>query len=670
MKKLVSVLLAVCLLTGSLCVAEEGQKTVTRAEFAGLLVSAVGAAGGDGQSFLDVPAGHPAEKDIRAAVQAGFIHGYEDGTFRPDQPVTGEDAVTMALSAFGVAGLAYPVGYLGYAVRNDILTRLPIVPGEPVDRETAESLLRNVREYQEKREMDREIEMATNYYSGGASTGGGGGIMLQEAPAGGGYPSPYAFPQQWNTEEYTRSPENVLKSAAQDPLSTFSIDVDTASYSNMRRNILQGNLPQLGAVRTEELVNYFDYTMPESAGDPVAIAAQIHDCPWNPANKLAMVALKGKEQAERPAQNLVFLVDVSGSMYGPDRLGLVRQGLSLLIDQLTENDRISIVTYASGTRVVLDGINGLEKEILRNAVMGLAAGGGTAGGAGLQLAYDTAQKNKVHGNNRIILCSDGDFNVGISSTAKLESFISKKRETGIYLSVLGFGMGNYKDNRMETLADKGNGNYAYIDSMREAKKVFIDDLTKMLLTVAEDVKIQVEFNPEKVGAYRLIGYENRKLENADFTDDQKDAGELGAGKSVIAMYELAPAHEGIRRTELRYQTREIPGSAEWMCVSVRYKDPGAAESKLVEYPVTLAEEAESADFRFASAVAGLGMLFNGSEYLNGWSLDDIIDQASGAIEGDPYGYRTEFIQLAGIARYLERKTLGEYQYDSILPAAR
>ena len=663
MKKFVSALLAVYLLAGSLCVAAEDQRTVTRAEFAGLLVSTVGAAGGGGQSFLDVPAGHPAEKDIRAAVQAGFIHGYEDGTFRPDQPVTGEDAVTMALSAFGITGLAYPVGYLGYAMGNGILDRLPIVVGKPVDRETAESLLRNVREYQEKRELDGEIK----YYSGGAGTGGGGGIMLQETPAVcGGYPFPYAPPQQWNTEEYMRSPENVLKSTAQDPLSTFSIDVDTASYSSMRRNILQGNLPQLGAVRTEELVNYFDYTMPESANDPVAIAAQIHDCPWNPANKLAMIALKGKEQAERPVQNLVFLVDVSGSMSGPDRLGLVQQGLSLLIDQLTENDRISIVTYASGTRVVLDGINGLEKEILRSAVMGLAAGGSTAGGAGLQLAYDTAEKNKVHGNNRIILCSDGDFNVGISSTSELESFISKKRETGIYLSVLGFGMGNYKDNRMETLADKGNGNYAYIDSMREAKKVFIDDLTKMMFTVAEDVKIQVEFNPEKVGAYRLIGYENRKLENADFTDDQKDAGELGAGKSIIAMYELTPAGEDIRHTELRYQTREIRGSAEWMCVSVRYKDPGAAESKLVEHPVTLTEEAENADFRFASAVAGLGMLFNELDYLDGWSLDDIIDQASGAIEGDPYGYRTEFIQLAGIARYLERKTLGDYRHDSVL----
>lgn len=473
-----------------------------------------------------------------------------------------------------------------------------------------------------------------------------------------------------NTEEYNRFTQNNFQRALDIPLSTFSIDVDVASYSNTRRYISNGQLPPADAVRTEELLNYFTYDYPAPKGnDPVSITTEVSAAPWNSQHRLVHIGIKAKEIAMEnlPASNLVFLIDVSGSMSDQNKLPLLKSSLKLLVKQLRPQDRVAIVTYANYTNELLASTSCDDKEKIMNAIESLQASGGTAGGDGIQRAYTVAEKNFIkNGNNRIILTTDGDFNIGVSSPEGLEKLIESKRSTGIYLTVLGFGMGNYKDNRVQTLAEKGNGNHAYIDNLMEAKKVLVSEFGGTLFTVAKDVKIQVEFNPAKVQAYRLIGYESRLLEDKDFNDDTKDAGEMGAGHSVTALYEIIPV--GVKSNllgdvdPLKYQKVEkkekksLTDSPELLTLKLRYKQPDSNKSSKMEVIVTdknLTLNNTSENFRFSAAVAGFGMLLHDSKYKNDLTYDDVIRIARKATNYDPEGYRKEFIRLVESAALLK-----------------
>lgn len=395
-----------------------------------------------------------------------------------------------------------------------------------------------------------------------------------------------------NTEEYEEMEENGFKTVGDHPMSTFSIDVDAASYSNMRRFINKGELPPAEAIRTEELINYFSYNYPRPTGnDPVRITAEVGACPWNAKHRLVRIGLKAKEipTEKLPVSNLVFLIDVSGSMYGPQRLGLVQSSLKLLVNNLRDEDRVAIVVYSGSAGEKLPSASGSDKQKIREAIDELTAGGSTAGGEGIKLAYKIARQNFVKGgNNRVILCTDGDFNVGVSTNQGLEKLIEQERRSGVFLTVLGYGMGNYKDNKMQTLAEKGNGNHAYIDNLQEANRVLVNEFGATMHTVAKDVKLQVEFNPSQVQAYRLIGYENRLLKDEDFNNDAKDAGEMGAGHTVTAFYEIVPAgveSEFVGKVDdLKYQKKtkliiQPIGSKELLTVKLRYKAPDGDVSK-------------------------------------------------------------------------------------------
>ncbi len=476
-----------------------------------------------------------------------------------------------------------------------------------------------------------------------------------------------------NAEEYSKWQEQGYFSVMEQPLSTFSADVDTASYSNLRRLIREGydldNLPE-GAVRIEELLNYFsyDYAGPEGS-EPFGVTTQIGRCPWNEAAELVMIGLKTEDidYSRAPASNLVFLLDVSGSMDEPDKLPLLQESFEELMKHLRKKDRISIVTYASEDKVVLEGARGDQRDQIRTALNSLEAGGGTFGSRGIETAYELAEENFIEGgNNRIILATDGDLNIGMTSEAELEELISEKKESGIFLSVLGFGTGNIKDNKMEILADKGNGNYAYIDCLQEAEKVLGEEMTATLLTVCKDVKLQVEFNPDVVEGYRLLGYENRVLDRQDFHDDTKDGGEIGAGHSVTALYEVVlrePLY-GMRENEiddLKYgkayrrrleEVSELPSGKqlgsqkEWLTVSVRYKRPSSSKSELLEYPAGYEcyETSPSDDFLFASAVAEFGLLASHSAYPEDASMERVIETIGGLDLRD--SYKEEFLVLA------------------------
>ena len=471
---------------------------------------------------------------------------------------------------------------------------------------------------------------------------------------------PYLETEPFNTEEYDNISENGFKKVGDHPLSTFSIDVDAASYSNMRRFLQNGQLPPAGAVRTEEMINYFKYDYPQPSGkDPFSINTVLSECPWNKDNKLLLIGLQGKEipTENLPASNLVFLIDVSGSMMGENRLPLVQKSLKMLTDQLSEKDVISMVVYAGNTGIVLNAESGGNKENIKNAIDRLEAGGSTAGGAGIQLAYKTAFNNfKKGGNNRVILCTDGDFNVGASSNDELVRIIEKEREKGIYLTVLGYGMGNYKDSKMQLLADKGNGNHAYIDGLNEAKKVLVTEFGGTLFTIAKDVKLQVEFNPEKIAGYRLIGYENRLLNKEDFNDDKKDAGELGSGHTVTALYEIIPAGTSspfLKDVDaLRYSTNKKPASTsfsdEFVTIKFRYKSPDSDQSKLIVHTVKnniVPLIKAGNNFRFAASVAGFGMLLRNSEFKGSLNYNEVISLANGSMGNDAEGYRKEYISL-------------------------
>lgn len=468
----------------------------------------------------------------------------------------------------------------------------------------------------------------------------------------------------FNREGYAHIAENRFLAAQQEPLSTFSIDVDAASYSNVRRFIQQGALPPAGAVRIEEMINYFDYRYPQpAAGDPFSVNTELSACPWNSAHRLVLIGLQGKASPveQLPAANLVFLIDVSGSMNEPNKLPLVKTSLKMLTEQLRDDDRVAIVVYAGNAGLVLPSTAGSEKHKIKQAIDNLEAGGSTAGGEGLALAYSVAQKNFIKGgNNRIILATDGDFNVGPSSDDELVGLIEKQRQTGVFLSVLGFGVDNYQDDKMQQLADKGNGNHSYIDNSNEARKVLVKEFASSLFTIAKDVKIQVEFNPAKVQAYRLIGYENRALAAEDFNDDRKDAGELGSGHRVTALYEIIPTGVKDEFTTavdpLKYQTkRDVTASAEkeeWMTVKLRYKQPEGEESRLISRTVVgeaVSLETASANFRFASAVAEFGLLLRNSEFKEESSWQQVVSLAKGAKESDGDGYRSEFIGLVETA---------------------
>lgn len=479
-------------------------------------------------------------------------------------------------------------------------------------------------------------------------------------------------PAQENTEEYSQWEEKGFSSVMKEPRSTFSADVDTASYANLRRLIQEGytldDLPE-GAVRIEEMLNYFTYDYKEPSGsEPFGVTTQISECPWNEEAQLLMIGLKTQDIDYRnaPPANLVFLLDVSGSMGDYDKLPLLQEAFGMLVENLTEKDRISIVTYSNKDKILLEGVSGDNTSKIMRALNSLEAGGGTNGSRGIETAYRIAEENFIEGgNNRVILATDGDLNIGMTSQEELEELITEKKESGVFLSVLGFGTGNIKDNKMETLADKGNGNYSYIDSLREARKVLSDEMTATLLTICKDVKFQVEFNPAVVTQYRLIGYENRALETEDFADDTKDAGEIGAGHSVTAMYELilkepltSVSEEEI--SELKYadnykeELKEMgigssPVEEEWLTISIRYKKPAEDESSLLQYPVSFdsytTEPGE--DFQFAAAAAEFGLLASHSSFPEDASAAHVLSQLKKLDLADEY--KAEFRELVKMA---------------------
>jgi Ca-activated chloride channel homolog len=509
---------------------------------------------------------------------------------------------------------------------------------------------------------------------------GGGGeapnsVMKKKAAGGGGRPAmptsvaklmPMQAEAKHNTEAYDHITENAFLAADRNPLSTFSIDVDTASYSNVRRFLQsEGRLPPPDAVRIEELINYFPYRYPQPRDrNPVAFTLDIAECPWNVKHYLVRIGLMAKriDPGEMPPRNFVFLVDTSGSMNATNRLPLLQQSLHLLVDQLNERDRVALVAYAGSAGLVLPTTPGSRKDTIHNAIDRLRAGGSTNGGEGITLAYRIAESSFIPGGiNRVLLGTDGDFNVGVTNQGDLVRLIEDKRKSGAYLTILGFGMGNLKDSTMEKLSHHGNGHYAYIDSETEARKVFIEQ-GAALVTVAKDVKLQIEFNPQRVGAYRLIGYEDRLLQAHEFNDDKKDAGDMGSGHTVTALYEIIPPGQplpGAKVDALKYQKTSMPskaaGSGEFLTVKLRYKDPEAETSKLLSQPLSgepLKLSQMPPDFRFASAVASFGMLLRSSEYRGTATYAGVRKLASSAAGEDRNGHRAEFLDLVNVAERL------------------
>jgi Ca-activated chloride channel homolog len=469
--------------------------------------------------------------------------------------------------------------------------------------------------------------------------------------------------QNFNTESYDRIVDNPFLSPSENPLSTFSIDVDTASYSNIRRFLTEKQMPPKDAVRIEEMLNYFSYKYPVPTNEhPFSVNIDAVNCPWNSENRLVRIGLKAKDitSDKRPACNLVFLIDVSGSMQDANKLPLLQRALGLLVENLSANDRVALAVYAGSSGLVLDSTPSTEKKKIIRAIEKLNAGGSTHGSAGIELAYATAAENFIKGGvNRVILCTDGDFNVGVTSVGDLTRLITDKAKSGVFLTVLGFGMGNYKDSTLEKLADMGNGNYGYIDTFPEARKLLVEQMNGTLVTVAKDVKIQIEFNPTQVAAYRLIGYENRLLRKEDFNDDSKDAGEIGAGHTVTALYEVVPVGKTVALPNvdpLKYQTpaSEVSSSPELLTTKLRYKFPDSDNSQLMSLPfvdrgATFASA--NSDFKFIAAVASFGMLLRDSEYKGSSTFDLVSQWANQGVDGSEY--RDEFIELVEVARELK-----------------
>ncbi len=527
-----------------------------------------------------------------------------------------------------------------------------------------------------------DIGKSVSAHARSAGPGASGGFVAREMRA----EQPLAAPpsiipeqqryrQDFDTATYDHIEENPWLAAASNPLSTFSIDVDTASYANVRRFIESGMLPPKDAVRIEEMINYFSYDYPQPTGGyPFSINFDVADCPWGPKHRLVRIGLKGQEIAteKRPGSNLVFLLDVSGSMMPPDRLPLIKQSMRLLVDKLTKNDRVAIVVYAGGSGLALPSTSGDHKEQILSALENLQAGGSTNGAEGIELAYKTAAENFIKGGtNRVILATDGDFNVGVTNQGDLIRLIEEKAKSGVFLSVLGVGTDNLKDSTMQKLADKGNGNYAYLDSLDEARKVLVQQMSGTLITIAKDVKIQVEFNPARVAAYRLIGYEKRILRKEDFNNDKIDAGEIGAGHTVTALYEVVPVgtspdpSSSIPAVDpLKYQSvpatatasKDLKSSPEMMTVKLRYKKPDGDKSQLIERSVTDAGAKfanASTDLKFAAAVAEFGMLLRDSQYKGNGTMGAVLEWAQEGKGADANGYRTGFIELVRKAQALK-----------------
>ncbi len=504
--------------------------------------------------------------------------------------------------------------------------------------------------------MEEEVEVTSNEAALMEPSANATSKMILSSP-----------PQQRNAETYKEIKENSFVAVAQQPVTTFSADVDRAAYANVRRIIGYGQIPPKDAVRIEEMVNYFDYDYPapeEGSASPLRVSPELAPAPWNPNHLLLRIGLQAKkiDLAKAPPSNIVFLIDVSGSMDEENKLPLLKSSFKMLLGQLRPDDKIAIVTYANGTKVALPSTSVKDKEKIIKVLDNLYASGGTSGGKGIQLAYEQAQKSFIkNGNNRIILATDGDFNIGINNTTDLEKFIEKQRESGIYMSVLGFGIGNYRDDMAETIADKGNGNYAYIDNITEAKKVLVNELSGTLFAVAKDVKLQLEFNPKYVKEYKLIGYENRMLANEDFTNDKKDAGEIGAGHTVTALYELVPS-DGKVAQSLRYQSQELNEKGkgnELGFLKIRYKDPKVKDAKSVEItePLVFNKKAlkeTSTDYRFAVSVAEFGILLRDNSNKANATYDQVIELAEGAIGKDPEGYRKEFVRLVKSVKMLPK----------------
>lgn len=574
------------------------------------------------------------------------------------------------------------IGYSNQEVKvsGRIKINVVLATGAEKDETKLEEVV--VTAYGSKRKVAMNYNITTDALKGSAAgIAYAPNVVMQDREVNGWYDDGSGYrsdSNSFNTEGYDGIVENSFKAVKENPLSTFSIDVDAASYSNVRRFLNQGQLPPAGAVRIEEMINYFHYSYPQPKDDaPFAINTELSDAPWNKDHRLVLVSLQGKKVPTDniPASNIVFLIDVSGSMEDENKLPLVKQSMKLLTDQLRPQDKVAIVVYAGNAGVVLPATSGANPQTIKTAIDRLEAGGSTAGGEGIKLAYKIARENFVkEGNNRIVLCTDGDFNVGMSSDDDMERLIEKERNSGVFLTVLGYGMGNYKDNKMQKLADKGNGNHAYIDNMNEAQKVLVSEFGGTMFTIAKDVKLQVEFNPAKVQAYRLIGYENRMLNKEDFNNDKKDAGELGSGHTVTALYEIIPVgvkSDFIDKVDpLKYQTvpANIPStnvSAELMTIKFRYKKPDADVSKLITHPVvdnSITIVNTSDNFRFAAAVAQFGMLLRHSAFKQQSSYNNVLALANSAKGNDAEGYRKEFIDLvqkAGSIAKNDNKTDGE-----------
>ena len=591
----------------------------------------------------------------------------DDGAVLPDVMVRSLPSKTSVVTnAKGKYSLKAPntdthllISSLGYKTQNIKLGKQQVIN---IKLEEDISALQEVAIVSYAAKAQKSVTGSSTYMSASALNGRVAGMSYHDRRGKTYYPRPQ------NTENYAHITENAFKRAGDAPLSTFSIDVDAASYSNMRRFINTGNLPPKDAVRIEEMINYFDYSYEQPKGsDPVNIVTEIGTAPWNSKHRLVHIGLQAKTIPNQhlPASNLVFLIDVSGSMEDSNKLPLLVSSLRLLTDNLREQDKVAIVVYAGNSGLVLPSTSGEDKQAIKDALNKLSAGGSTAGGAGISLAYKVATDNFIKGgNNRIILATDGDFNVGASSDADMQTLIEEKRKSGVFLTVLGFGMGNYKDSKMEILANKGNGNYAYIDNINEARKVLINEFGGTLFTVAKDVKLQIEFNPKKVQAYRLIGYENRLLNNEDFNDDQKDAGEMGAGHTVTALYEIIPVgveSKFIKTTDdLKYQKNSSSSNYahEMLTVKLRYKSPEGNKSKLLQQAVLDQYQDKlsktSDNFRFSASVAMLGMLLRQSEFVQESSFEQAIMLAEGAKGTDKERYRAEYIKLAKSAQLMAK----------------
>jgi Ca-activated chloride channel family protein len=615
---------------------------VTRGLTALTLLSVVGCSKADStMSYAEAPASGPAD--------AEYAYGgpvVVDGLVAPTEMVEAEEQVADADEVAPAMDAPAPMRERDRAEGAAERTRsMALGKGKRADRRT-------------KKDKARKSKPASVAPAGAMA---GGAIAKQEAKVA----KPVAPEPTMNTEAYDRIHENEFLAVADKPLSTFSIDVDTASYANTRRFLTEGRLPPADAVRVEEFINYFSYDYPQPTGEqPFSVTTEVSAAPWNKDAKLVHIGLQGKKLDDRdmPGRNLVFLLDVSGSMNSANKLPLLKQALAMLTAQLDGDDRVSVVVYAGASGVVLSPTAGNDKHRIMSALQQLRAGGSTNGGAGIELAYKLARQQFVEGGiNRVILATDGDFNVGTTSRGELERLIEHERKSGVFLSVLGFGSGNVKDATMEMLADKGNGNYAYIDSVYEARKVLVEEAGSTLVTIAKDVKIQVEFNPAQVESYRLIGYENRKLADRDFNDDTKDAGEIGAGHTVTALYEVIPTGRGTKPgvDPLRYQKNsELTNAAksgELMTLKLRYKQPEGSKSKLISFGVRDDDRAlgqTSEAFRWSAAVASFGMKLRGSKFAGNATFATIHAMASGAMTHDQGGYKKQFLGLVNRAAQL------------------